>query len=83
MKLFHRIETSLASKLFFRKLLEKKKKERSRFKKKSAVKTRTSNYLYSSKRSKKGIILKKISFDNIIYPFSVDIKLITEFLKKK
>ena len=32
---------------------------------------------------KKGVFLKKPSFNDIIYPFSLNLKLINEYLKKK
>ena len=41
------------------------------------------NYLHRNKKLKEGIFLKKPSFKKIIYPFSLNLKLINEYLKKK
>lgn len=52
-------------------------------KKKQPEKPKITNYLYVHKKLKKGIFLKKPSFNDIIYPFSLNLKLINEYLKKK
>ncbi len=41
------------------------------------------NYLHTNKKLKQGIFLKKPTFNDIIYPFSLNLKLINEYLKKK
>lgn len=41
------------------------------------------NYLYKNKNLKKGIFLKKPKFNEILYPFFLNMKLINEYLKKK
>jgi hypothetical protein len=41
------------------------------------------NYLYKNKKLKKGIILKKPKFNEILYPFFLNLKLVNEYLKKK
>jgi hypothetical protein len=41
------------------------------------------NYLHVNQKLKQGIFLKKPSFNEIIYPFSLNLKLINEYLKKK
>jgi hypothetical protein len=46
-------------------------------------KPQITNYLHRNKKLKKGIILKKFSFEEIVYPFSMNLKLVNEFLKKK
>ena len=46
-------------------------------------KPKTTNYLHSNKKLKQGIFLKKPSFNEIIYPFPLNITLINEYLKKK
>ena len=52
-------------------------------KKKQPKKPKITNYLYVHKKIKKGVFLKKPSFNDIIYPFSLNLKLINEYLKKK
>lgn len=52
-------------------------------KKKKPEKPQITNYLYVHKKLKKGVFLKKPSFNDIIYPFSLNLKLINEYLKKK
>jgi hypothetical protein len=52
-------------------------------KKKRPEKPKITNYLYVHKKLKKGVFLKKPSFNDIIYPFSLNLKLINEYLKKK
>jgi hypothetical protein len=52
-------------------------------KKKQPEKPKITNYLYVHKKLKKGVFLKKPSFNDIIYPFSLNLKLINEYLKKK
>ena len=52
-------------------------------KKKQPEKPKIKNYLYVHKKLKKGVFLKKPSFNDIIYPFSLNLKLINEYLKKK
>lgn len=42
-----------------------------------------SRYLYKNKKLKKGIFLKKPKFNEIIYPFFLNLKLVNEYLKKK
>lgn len=41
------------------------------------------NYLYKNKQLKKGIFLKKPKFNEILYPFFLNMKLINAYLKKK
>jgi hypothetical protein len=52
-------------------------------KKKQPEKPKITNYLYVHKKLKKGVFLKKPSFNDIIYPFALNLKLINEYLKKK
>lgn len=52
-------------------------------KKKKPEKPKITNYLYVHKKLKKGVFLKKPSFNDIIYPFFLNLKLINEYLKKK
>ena len=52
-------------------------------KKKQPEKPKITNYLYVHKKLKKGVFLKKPSFNDIIYPFSLNLKLINKYLKKK
>lgn len=40
-------------------------------------------YLHRNKKIKTGIFLKKPSFQTILYPFYLNLKLINEYLKKK
>jgi hypothetical protein len=40
-------------------------------------------YLYKNKKLKKGIFLKKPKFNEIMYPFFLNLKLVNEYLKKK
>lgn len=51
--------------------------------KKQPEKPKITNYLYVHKKLRKGVFLKKPSFNDIIYPFSLNLKLINEYLKKK
>jgi len=46
-------------------------------------KPKITNYLHVNHSLKQGIFLKKPSFNEIIYPFSLNLKLINEYLKKK
>lgn len=46
-------------------------------------KPKITNYLHVNSKLKQGIFLKKPSFNEIIYPFSLNLKLINEYLKKK
>lgn len=46
-------------------------------------KPKITNYLHTNSTLKKGIFLKKPSFNEIVYPFSLNLKLINEYLKKK
>ena len=46
-------------------------------------KPKITNYLHVNSTLKQGIFLKKPSFNEIIYPFSLNLKLINEYLKKK
>lgn len=46
-------------------------------------KPKITNYLHVNQKLKQGIFLKKPSFNEIIYPFSLNLKLINEYLKKK
>ncbi len=46
-------------------------------------KSKITNYLHVNSILKQGIFLKKPSFNEIIYPFSLNLKLINEYLKKK
>lgn len=41
------------------------------------------NYLYKNKKLKKGVFLKKPKFNEIMYPFFLNLKLVNEYLKKK
>jgi hypothetical protein len=52
-------------------------------KKKQPEKPKITNYFYVNKKLKKGVFLKKPSFNDIIYPFYLNLKLINEYLKKK
>lgn len=47
------------------------------------TKINQNNYLYKNKNLKKGIFLKKPKFNEILYPFFLNMKLINEYLKKK
>jgi hypothetical protein len=40
-------------------------------------------YLYKTKKLKKGIFLKRPRFNEIMYPFYLNLKLVNEYLKKK
>lgn len=53
-----------------------KKKQKPKFPK-------ITNYLHTNKKLKLGIFFKKPTFNDIIYPFSLNLKLINEYLKKK
>ena len=46
------------------------------------LRTRTS-YLHSNLKTKKGVFLRKPFFDDIKYPFSLNLNLINEYIKKK
>jgi len=46
-------------------------------------KLKITNYLYRSSKIRKGIFLKKPSYNEILYPFHLNLKLINEYLKKK
>ncbi len=46
-------------------------------------KPKITNYLHINSKLKEGVFLKKPSFNEIIYPFSLNLKLINEYLKKK
>ena len=41
------------------------------------------NYLHTNRKLKQGIFLRKPTFNDILYPFSLNLKLINEYLKKK
>ncbi len=41
------------------------------------------NYLYKNKKLKKGVFLKQPKFNEIMYPFFLNLKLVNEYLKKK
>ena len=41
------------------------------------------NYLYKNKKLKKSVFLKKPKFNEILYPFFLNLKLVNEYLKKK
>ena len=43
----------------------------------------TTEYLHRNKKKKIGMVLKKPSFKKILYPFYLNLKLISEYLKKK
>lgn len=50
---------------------------------KKKEKPKITNYLHTRKKLKKGIFFKKPVFNDIIYPFFLNLKLIDEYLKKK
>jgi hypothetical protein len=56
-------------------------------KKKNEIKDEILNnqkyYLYKNKKLKKGIFLKRPRFNEIMYPFYLNLKLVNEYLKKK
>ena len=61
--------------LHFKKNIEKKEQQ---------IKINNQNrYIYKNKKLKKGIFLKKPKFNEILYPFFLNLKLINEYLKKK
>jgi hypothetical protein len=61
-----------------------KKNNQNYFKKKQKPKfPKITNYLHTNKKLKQGILFKKPIFNDIIYPFSLNLKLINEYLKKK
>jgi hypothetical protein len=70
---------------FNNKYYKKKKYKKNNIiqKKKQPEKPKITNYLYVHKKLKKGVFLKKPSFNDIIYPFPLNLKLINEYLKKK
>ena len=51
--------------------------------KKENQKAKMTNYLYINSKIKKGIFFKKPTFNDILYPFPLNLKLINEYLKKK
>jgi hypothetical protein len=52
-------------------------------KKEQQIKINNQNrYLYKNKKLKKGIFLKKPKFNEILYPFFLNLKLVNEYLKK-
>ena len=55
-----------------KRILENKKKN----------KPKTAFYLHSNKKLKQGIFLKQPSFHEIKYPFSINLKLINEYIIK-
>nr|ACZ44430.1 orf86 [Globisporangium ultimum]ACZ44485.1 orf86 [Globisporangium ultimum] len=65
------------------KYLKKKTYNNNVIQKKKPEKPKITNYLYVHKKLKKGVFLKKPSFNDIVYPFSLNLKLINEYLKKK
>ncbi len=54
-----------------------------RQKQKKKEKPKLTNYLYRTRKLKKGIFLKKPAYKDILYPFTLNLKLINEYLKKK
>lgn len=61
-------------------------KEYIKFKRLEARKEKTpklTNYLHINKKSKQGVLLKIPCFNEIKYPFRINLKLINEFVKKK
>lgn len=46
-------------------------------------KPQSTHYLQTNKKIKQGIFFKKPCFNEILYPFSLNLKLIHEYLKKK
>ncbi len=61
--------------LYLKNIAEKKEKK---------IKKNNQNYyLYKNKKLKKGVFLKKPKFNEIMYPFFLNSKLINEYLKKK
>ncbi len=61
--------------LYLKNIAEKKEKK---------IKKNNQNYyLYKNKKLKKGVFLKKPKFNEIMYPFFLNLKLINEYLKKK
>lgn len=50
---------------------------------KKPLTTKTTTYLHRNKKIKTGIFFKKPTFNSIIYPFHLNLKLINEYLKKK
>ena len=51
--------------------------------KKENQKSKMTNYLYINSKIKKGVFLKKPSYNEVLYPFHLNLKLINEYLKKK
>ena len=72
-KFIHKNNNYFKKKTYNNNVIQKKKPE----------KPKITNYLYVHKKLKKGVFLKKPSFNDIIYPFSLNLKLINEYLKKK
>ncbi len=61
--------------LYLKNIAEKKDKK---------IKINNQNYyLYKNKKLKKGVFLKKPKFNEIMYPFFLNLKLVNEYLKKK
>ncbi len=61
--------------LYLKNIAEKKEKK---------IKINNQNYyLYKNKKLKKGVFLKKPKFNEIMYPFFLNLKLVNEYLKKK
>ena len=61
-------------------------REYAEFRKLEARKEKTpklTNYLHINKKSKQGVFLKQPCFNEIKYPFHLNLKLINEFVKKK
>ena len=52
-------------------------------KKKQQEKPKITNYLHTHKKLKKGVFFKKPAFNDVVYPFFLNLKLINEYLKKK
>jgi hypothetical protein len=59
-----------------------KMKNYAKFKKENQ-KSKMTNYLYINSKIKKGVFLKKPSYNEVLYPFHLNLKLINEYLKKK
>nr|YP_009233128.1 orf100 [Phytophthora polonica]AMB20933.1 orf100 [Phytophthora polonica] len=50
---------------------------------KKPINPKTTTYLQRNKKIKTGIFFKNPTFNSIIYPFHLNLKLINEYLKKK
>jgi hypothetical protein len=61
---------------FYLKNIAKKKEEKKKI-------NNQDRYLYKNKKLKKAIFLKKPKLNEIMYPFLLNMKLISEYLKKK